>query len=109
MFTFFQRRAARAVLAAAALATILLVLDVSRAPNRQVTARAARAAIHLYQHTASPALSRLGVRCRFQPTCSVYADETLTKYGLIGGGWLTVKRIARCGPWTPMGTLDPVP
>ncbi len=109
MFTFLQRRAARPVLAAVALTTILLAIDVSRAPGRQVTARAARAAIHLYQHSASPVLARLGVRCRFQPTCSVYADEALRKHGLLSGGWLSVKRLARCGPWTPMGTVDPVP
>jgi len=109
MFTFLQRRSARRVLAAAVLATLLLAVDVSRSPERQVTARAARAAIHLYQHSASPPLSRLGVRCRFQPTCSVYAEEALRKHGFLSGGWLSVKRIARCGPWTPMGTADPVP
>jgi len=109
MFTFLQRRATRPVLTAAALTTILLAIDVSRAPERQVTARAARAAIHLYQHSASPVLSRLGVRCRFQPTCSVYAEEALRKHGLLSGGWLSVKRVARCGPWTRMGTPDPVP
>jgi putative membrane protein insertion efficiency factor len=109
MFTFLQRRAARQILVAAALATILFAVDVSRAPERQVTARAARAAIHLYQRVASPVLSGLGVRCRFQPTCSVYAQEALRKHGLLSGGWLSAKRIARCGPWTPMGTRDPAP
>jgi len=107
MLTFLKRRPARPIIAAAAL-TVLLGLDVSRAPERQVTARAARAAVHLYQRAASPLLARLGVRCRFQPTCSVYADEALRKHGLLAGGWLSVKRVARCGPWTPMGTLDPV-
>ena len=106
MFTFFRRRTARLVLAAAALATVLLAVDVSRAPGRQVTARAARAAIHLYQRSASPVLSRLGVRCRFQPTCSAYFIEAVQKYGAVRGAWRGLKRIGRCHPFHP-GGYDP--
>jgi len=91
------------------LAGTLLALDVSRPPEHQLTARAAVAVIHVYQHAASPLLARLGVRCRFQPTCSVYAESALRRHGLLAGGWLSVKRVARCGPWTPVGTVDPVP
>lgn len=46
--------------------------------------------------------------CRFSPTCSQYALEALKKYGVIKGGWLAVKRIARCHPWGGSG-YDPVP
>lgn len=46
--------------------------------------------------------------CRFTPTCSQYAIIALKRYGLIKGGWLTVKRIARCRPGGPYG-YDPVP
>ena len=46
--------------------------------------------------------------CRFTPTCSQYALEALKKYGPLKGGWLTLKRLARCHPWGGHGH-DPVP
>jgi len=61
--------------------------------------------IRLYQLTVSPLL---GPRCRFYPSCSHYAIEALTRFGVLRGGWLTLKRIGRCHPWNP-GGLDPVP
>ena len=109
MFRWLRRRGARAALAASGLVVLLLALDVLRPAEQQLGTRLAVAAIHLYQHAVSPSLARLGVRCRFQPTCSVYAEGVLRKRGWLAGGWLAVKRVARCGPWTPMGTVDPVP
>ncbi len=44
----------------------------------------------------------------FTPTCSQYAVEALRKYGPVKGGWLTLKRLARCHPWGGSG-YDPVP
>lgn len=61
--------------------------------------------IRLYQLTVSPLL---GPRCRFYPSCSHYALEALARFGVLRGGWLTLKRIGRCHPWNP-GGLDPVP
>ena len=61
--------------------------------------------IRLYQKYLSPGLPR---RCRFSPTCSQYAVEALRKYGPVKGGWLTLKRLARCHPWGGSG-YDPVP
>jgi len=84
-----------------------VILDASRAPDRQVTAALAVRAIHAYQHTASPVLSRIGFACRFTPTCSHYAETSLRKHGIVAGGWRALKRVARCGPWTPLGTKDP--
>ena len=46
--------------------------------------------------------------CRFTPSCSAYAIEALERYGAARGGWLAVKRIARCRPFGGRG-YDPVP
>ncbi|MGE8321369.1 MAG: membrane protein insertion efficiency factor YidD [Comamonas sp.] len=50
----------------------------------------------------------LGSACRFEPTCSVYAIEALSRHGAAMGSYLTVCRLARCHPWCP-GGADPVP
>lgn len=91
--------------------TLLLAvaLDLRRAPSEQWTTAAAVGGIHLYQATLSPVYGRLGVRCRFTLTCSHYGEAAIRKYGVLRGGYLTSKRILRCGPWTPEGTVDLVP
>lgn len=61
--------------------------------------------IELYRHTVSP--MRMPT-CRFTPTCSQYAVESLAEYGLIRGGWLAVVRLLKCGPWH-RGGWDPIP
>lgn len=61
--------------------------------------------VRLYQATLSPIL---GGQCRFQPTCSRYAIEALGKYGALKGGWLAVRRLLRCHPFS-RGGYDPVP
>jgi uncharacterized protein len=61
--------------------------------------------IQLYRHTISPL--RLPT-CRFTPTCSQYAVEALSEYGLFRGGWLAVARLLKCGPWH-RGGWDPIP
>ncbi|MBN1994566.1 MAG: membrane protein insertion efficiency factor YidD [Anaerolineae bacterium] len=63
------------------------------------------ALIRFYQKFISPALPP---SCRFYPTCSHYGYQAIAKYGLIKGGWLAAKRIARCHPFNP-GGYDPVP
>lgn len=91
----------------AGLLLLLLVFDWTRAPGKQWTARFLVAGIHLYQATLSPRMPLLGVQCRFRPTCSHYGEGVIQKYGTVKGTLLTLRRIARCGPWTPAGTYDP--
>lgn len=61
--------------------------------------------IRAYQYGISPFLGR---SCRFQPSCSEYAVESLQRHGVLRGLWLTVRRVGRCHPWHP-GGYDPVP
>ena len=61
--------------------------------------------IELYRHMISP--MRLPT-CRFAPTCSQYAVDALSEYGLVRGGWLAVVRLLKCGPWH-RGGWDPIP
>ena len=65
----------------------------------------AMALIRLYQNTLSRVLPSA---CRFYPSCSQYTYQAIAKYGFLRGGWMGVKRIARCHPFNP-GGYDPVP
>jgi uncharacterized protein len=86
---------------------LLLVFDACRAPERQWTTAFAIGAIHGYQRALAPRFAAAGLKCRFTPTCSHYAEEVLRRHGIVVGGWRVLARIARCGPWTPAGTVDP--
>jgi putative membrane protein insertion efficiency factor len=86
--------------ASIALAVVVLLLAVAGQPI-------ALGAIHGYQRLLAPAAERIGWRCRFTPTCSRYAEAVITRDGTLRGGWKALTRIARCGPWTTMGTVDP--
>jgi len=83
----------------------LAVHDIIASPAQSFSARAAIFGIDQYRAHISPRL-RGRVFCRFEPTCSAYSRESIRKYGLGLGGAKTIMRIARCGPWTPMGTVD---
>ncbi|MEL3907082.1 MAG: membrane protein insertion efficiency factor YidD [Treponema sp.] len=63
------------------------------------------AGIKVYQKCISPLFPPA---CRYYPTCSHYALESLTKYGPFKGTYLAVKRILRCNPFFK-GGYDPVP
>jgi putative membrane protein insertion efficiency factor len=61
--------------------------------------------LRIYKVIVSPLL---GVRCRYLPTCSVYAAEVLTSHGPFKGSWLAAKRLCRCHPLGGSG-YDPPP
>lgn len=61
--------------------------------------------IRLYQRFLSPLTP---ATCRFRPTCSAYAVEAIETRGVLAGGWLSLRRILRCHPFSEPG-LDPVP
>lgn len=61
--------------------------------------------IRAYQVLLSPVLPGA---CRFYPTCSDYARQSIGRFGVMRGGWLAVRRIGRCHPWADCG-FDPVP
>ena len=58
-----------------------------------------------YRRFISPLL---GQNCRYNPTCSAYALESISRYGGSRGGWIALKRIGRCHPFRDGGN-DPVP
>lgn len=58
-----------------------------------------------YRWLISPVL---GINCRFAPSCSSYAIDAIRAHGAVRGGWLAVRRLARCHPWGGSGH-DPVP
>jgi putative membrane protein insertion efficiency factor len=85
------------------------VADGSRPPAARTSTALAIGAIHVYQATLSRLYAKTGVQCRFTPTCSHYAEVCIRELGVAEGGWLALKRVVRCGPWTPAGTVDPPP
>lgn len=70
-----------------------------------VPRQAGRALVLVYRYTLSPLL---GPRCRHLPSCSDYAEQAITRFGLWAGGWMALARILRCHPWGTHG-LDFVP
>jgi len=65
-------------------------------------------AIHIYRLTLSPLMEwALGTTCRFEPSCSRYAEQAIRMYGPWRGSIMAVKRLARCHPWHE-GGYDPV-
>lgn len=58
-----------------------------------------------YRFAISPLYGQV---CRYHPTCSAYALESVETHGAAKGSWLAVRRVARCHPWAA-GGHDPVP
>ena len=64
------------------------------------------ALIRFYKRSISPYTP---ASCRYNPTCSQYAYEAITKYGALKGGWLALRRLLRCHPFSKRDPYDPVP
>jgi uncharacterized protein len=71
--------------------------------NRLLRAMAV-APIRIYQKLISP---MLGPRCKYYPSCSEYAAQAITKFGILRGLVLAGWRVLRCNPWSH-GGVDPV-
>jgi len=61
--------------------------------------------IRFYRLFISP---MMGPHCRFEPSCSAYAEEAIRRHGLLPGSWLMTRRLLRCHPGC-RGGHDPVP
>lgn len=70
-----------------------------------LAARAVLDLIRFYRRGISPLLPP---SCRYEPTCSAYAEEAVRRYGFLRGGWLAARRLGRCHPFGGHG-YDPVP
>ena len=62
--------------------------------------------IFFYRYTFS---SFVGSNCRYYPTCSAYSLEAIDSHGPLKGIFLSLKRLARCHPWSNRSGVDPVP
>lgn len=60
--------------------------------------------IRLYQLAISPIMPPV---CRFWPTCSRYSEQAVSRYGVLRGAWLSLRRLGRCHPFHP-GGYDPI-
>ncbi len=57
-----------------------------------------------YQRLLSPVI---GQRCRYYPSCSEYAVQAITTFGILRGLVLAGWRLLRCNPWS-RGGFDPI-
>jgi putative membrane protein insertion efficiency factor len=58
------------------------------------------APIRVYQRAISPALPK---RCKYYPSCSEYAVQSVRSYGILRGLVLAAWRLLRCNPWSHGG------
>ena len=85
-----------------------LTWDVSRRPEKQLSAQAYIVSVRVYQAVGRPLLKRW-VACRYRPTCSDYSIAAVQRHGTMRGLALTYKRIRSCTNEVKMGTVNPVP
>ena len=75
-------------------------------PLQRAAVAVVLAGLWLYRNCLSPLKPPC---CRFYPTCSEYARTAITRFGLLHGGWLSLRRLLRCHPFYFGSACDPVP
>jgi uncharacterized protein len=74
-----------------------------------VPSKLALAMLRLYRAVLSPMLTGIyGPACRFEPSCSEYAQQAIEAYGVMRGSAMAARRLARCHPLGGHGH-DPAP
>jgi hypothetical protein len=73
---------------------------------RRAPAALALGLLWVYRRLLSPLKPRC---CRFSPSCSEYARLAIARHGLLHGGWLAIRRLGRCHPFSRAPWFDPVP
>ena len=96
------------LLGAVLLVLLLFGADAMRPPQSQWSVRLFTASVAGYHQYLHPFSSQF-IRCRYVPTCSNYAIEAVAKYGILKGGWISLRRVLSCRSSIPMGTRDPLP
>jgi putative component of membrane protein insertase Oxa1/YidC/SpoIIIJ protein YidD len=98
---------AKTVLLVLALLAALAAIDAQRPPAQQWGTGLVLAAVDAWQAVAD---YRGGFgRCLYTPTCSVYGELAIRRYGAYRGGWLALARIERCNPKTKQEGEDWLP
>ncbi len=76
--------------------------------KQNLRSRVIFALLKVYKSTLSPLFYAIGVRCRYEPSCSVYMAKSISTHGVWTGSWLGLARLTRCHPLNECGN-DPVP
>ncbi|NLH49923.1 MAG: membrane protein insertion efficiency factor YidD [Myxococcales bacterium] len=74
----------------------LAAIDAQRPPSHQWGTALVLAVIDAWQ-AVTDRHEDIG-RCLYTPTCSVYGELAIRRYGAYRGGWLALARIDRCNP-----------
>jgi len=101
-----MKRSSKVVLWSCLTLCVYLTAEAFLPVASQPSARVAVALVRGYQSTGSPALQSMGVRCRYFPSCSHYAVDSISHYGTVSGVTRTAGRLFRCSPWGGSG-FDP--
>ena len=80
-------------------------LEADRSADPKLGVRIALLMLRAYKLTISPYFRG---SCRFLPSCADYAAQAIERHGVLRGGWLAARRLARCHPLCAAGH-DPVP
>jgi putative membrane protein insertion efficiency factor len=92
----------------ASVLAVAVLCDWMRPPSKQISVAIYETAVIKGYRLFLQPLGMRYIRCRFDPTCSVYSEQAMQVHGFPKGLWLTTSRLFRCMPWVQYGTKDPV-